>query len=155
MTASITTLLASADGRFLKCLKSERRASENNHLQLEPERQRRQSAQSSAASRSSTAVAKIQQGSAWWFNDHKTGMTGSDDLSRQPWKPVRQLRGNADRLQKLLILHPSRLLPQHSLQSDRQLGRERRVSRQITKTLGGDCKGHHATTMQSTTSGLT
>lgn len=23
----------------------------------------------------STAVAKIQQGSAWWFNDHKTGMT--------------------------------------------------------------------------------
>ena len=22
----------------------------------------------------STAVAKIQQGSAWWFNDHKTGM---------------------------------------------------------------------------------
>ena len=23
----------------------------------------------------STAVAKIQQGSAWWFNDHKNGMT--------------------------------------------------------------------------------
>ena len=27
----------------------------------------------------SKAVGKIQQGSAWWFNDHKVGMTNPDD----------------------------------------------------------------------------
>ena len=31
-------------------------------------------ANATVAFQDSTAVAKIQQGSAWWFNDHKTGM---------------------------------------------------------------------------------
>ena len=69
----------------------------------------------------STAVAKIQQGSAWWFNDHKTGMQ-DQMISLANLGNLSGFRRHADRLQKLLILHPSRLLPQNSLQPDRRTG---------------------------------
>ena len=47
---------------------------------------------------------KIQQGSAWWFNDHKTGMT-EQMTSLAKLRMPGQLHRHADRLQKLLILH--------------------------------------------------
>ena len=57
-------------------------------------------------------LSQIQQGSAWWFNDHKTGMQ-DQMISCKPWKSLRFCR-HADRLQKLLILHTPRLLPESS-----------------------------------------
>ena len=81
----------------------------------------------------STAVAKNPAGFRMVVQRSQDRYAGSDDLSRQPWKPFR-FRWNADRLQKLLILYPSRLLPQNSLQSDRQLGRERRVPGRLRDT---------------------
>ena len=37
----------------------------------------------------STAIAKIQQGSAWWFNDHKTGIQ-DQMISLANWRIIRQ-----------------------------------------------------------------
>ena len=44
----------------------------------------------------STAIAKIQQGSAWWFNDHKTGIQ-DQMISLANWRisgRLRYFRGN-------------------------------------------------------------
>ena len=47
----------------------------DNSVLSESERQCSLSEQSSDASRMQKTVGRIQQGSAWWFNDHKVGMT--------------------------------------------------------------------------------
>ena len=117
---------------FLNALNQSRRASEDDHLQLEPERQpghRHDPRLLPGFHRS----CKDSAGFRMVVQRSQDRHAGSDDLSRQPWKPFR-IRGNADRLQKLLILYPSRLLPQNSLQSDRQLGRERRVPGRLRDT---------------------
>ena len=88
----------------------------------------------------STAVAKIQQGSAWWFNDHKTGMQ-DQMISLANLGNLSGFVGMLTDSRSFFILYPSRLLPQNSLQSDRQLGRERRVPGRLRDTWG-DCKGN-------------
>ena len=50
------------------------------------------------------AVGKIQQGSAWWFNDHKYGMT--QQITCKPWT-FGQFYRNADRFEKFCILPSS------------------------------------------------
>ncbi len=71
----------------------------------------------------SSAVAKIQQGSAWWFNDHKTGM--QDQMISLA--NLGNLSGFVGMLtdSRSFLSYPPRLFPQDSLQSDRRLGGER------------------------------
>lgn len=47
---------------------------------------------------------KIQQGSAWWFNDHKQGMI-DQMTSLANLGLLSNFGGNADRFQKLFVLY--------------------------------------------------
>ena len=69
---------------------------------------------------------KIQLGAAWWFNDTKDGMVSQMKSLGEFWFAWPICR-HADRFQKLLVLHKTRLLPQNPLQHVRRMGRSGRI----------------------------
>ena len=75
----------------------------------------------------STAVAKIQQGSAWWFNDHKTGMT-DQMISLANLGNLSGFVGMLTDSRSFLSYTRHDYFRRILLQSDRHMGRKRGIS---------------------------